>query len=99
LDTVENIICFKIKFIKKDNETETYFFNAQDYELIMKKAVSKNAEMKKAIINTYYSDYRSVNKMKIPFKSISKVNDQTILTVTIDKVELNVPISDSIFEP
>jgi hypothetical protein len=99
LDTVENIICFKIKFIKKDNETETYFFNAQDYELIMKKAVSKNAEMKKAIINTYYSDYRSVNKIKIPFKSISKVNDQTILTATIDKVELNVSLPDKIFQP
>jgi hypothetical protein len=67
--------------------------------LIMKSAVSRNEEMKNAIINTFYSDYRSVNGLKIPFKSLSKVNDQTILTVTIDKVELNVSVPDSIFKP
>ncbi|HKR04846.1 MAG TPA: hypothetical protein VJY62_09435 [Bacteroidia bacterium] len=98
-DTIQSISCFKIKFMKSDSEAETYFFNTGSYELMMKSAVSKNEEMKNAIINTFYSDYRSVNGLKIPFKSISKVNDQTILTVTIDKVELNVSVPDSIFKP
>lgn len=98
-DTIQSISCFKIKFTKNDGETETYFFNTRSYELIMKSAISKNEEMKDAIISTFYSDYRSVNGLKIPFKSISKVNEQTILNVTIDKVELNVSVEDSIFQP
>ena len=99
LDTVENSACFKIKFISKDGDTAIYFFNNQNYELLMKSAVSKNAEMKNAMLDTYYSDYRAVSGIKIPFKSISKVNEQTILTVTIDKVELNAPVKEDIFDP
>jgi hypothetical protein len=99
IDTIQSILCFKIKFTKNNGETETYFFNTRSYELMMKSAVSKNEEMKNAIINTFYSDYRSASGLQVPFKSISKVNEQTILTVTIDKVELNAPVPDSIFQP
>lgn len=98
-DSVETAKCFKIKFIRKDNQTETYFFNVLNYQLIMKSAVSKNAEMGNALISTFYSDYQSVNGIKIPFISISKVKEQTILSVTIDKVDLNVPVAESTFKP
>jgi hypothetical protein len=98
-DSIQAAECFKIKFISRDHEEETYFFNILNYELIMKSAVSKNAEMEHAIINTFYSDYRSVKGVKIPFKMVSKVKEQTVLFVAIDKIDLNVPIADSAFEP
>ena len=99
IDTIQTIACFKIKFARKDSETETYFFNTKSYELVMKKAVSKNAEMKKVIIDTFYSDYRTETGVKIPFKSVSKANEQTILTVMIEKIRMNEPVSDKIFQP
>ena len=98
-DTVEGITCFKIKFIRSNGETETYFFDSNNFELVKKIAVSKNAEMQNAMLNTFYSDYQEVNGIKIPYRSISKTDDgQTILTIKIKKVEINIPIPDTEFE-
>jgi hypothetical protein len=96
-DTIDSKSCFRIRLILKDNESETYFFSKENFELVMKRAVSKNVEMKNALIDIFYSDYRDENGLKIPFKSISKVNGQTILTSKIEKVEINVPLDNGIF--
>jgi len=98
-DTVLNNVCFKVKFIRKGGEEETYYFNDQTFQLIMKKAVSKNVEMEGAVLSIAYSDYRDVDGIKIPFKAVSETNGQTILTITIDKAVLNQPIEDKEFQP
>jgi hypothetical protein len=99
MDTVNSLKCFKVKFIRSNGETENYFFDSTNFELIKKRAVSKNAEMQNAMLNTLYSDYNEVNGVKIPYKSISKTDDgQMILTITIKKVEINVPVADTEFE-
>jgi len=65
----------------------------------MKVSPSKNAELQGTILNTFYSDYRDVDGIKIPFKSLSKSNDQLILEVTVDKAEVNVAIDSKEFLP
>ncbi|MEP7171413.1 MAG: hypothetical protein ABI855_18735, partial [Bacteroidota bacterium] len=99
MDTVQTIACFEIKFLRKEGEEETYFFSTANYQLLLKKAVSKNVELKNAIIDTFYSDYHLTNGVKIPFKSVSKINGQTILTVTVENVQVNVPVPDKTFQP
>jgi hypothetical protein len=98
-DTIEDKICFKVKFIRNNVDTETYYFNAENFELVKKQSVSKNAELDSSMLDTFYSAYREINGIKIPFKSISKVNGQIILTITVEKVQLNVPIQNSEFKP
>ena len=98
-DTIEGKLCFKIQFIKNNADTATYFFNTENFELIKKQAIAKNAELDNAMLDTFYSDYQIVQGLKIPFKSVSKVGDQTILTIVIKKVEINTPIPDSDFKP
>jgi hypothetical protein len=98
-DTVNAISCFKLKFIRSNGEIETYYFDSTNFELVKKSAVSKNAEMENAMLNTFYSDYGEVNGVKIPYKSISKTDDgQTILSITVEKIEINTPIPDAEFE-
>ncbi|MEP6596499.1 MAG: hypothetical protein ABJA71_11165 [Ginsengibacter sp.] len=98
-DTVNTIQCFKVKFIRSNGEIETYFFDSTNFELVKKRAVSKNAEMKNAMLNTFYSDYNEVNGVKIPYKSISKTDDgQTILIITVKKMEINIPVPDTEFQ-
>lgn len=99
VDTVNAIACFKLKLLKSNGETETYFFNKNNFEMVKKRAVSKNAEMENAMLNTFYSDYHEVNGIKVPFEALSKTDDgQTILTITIKKIEVNVPVPDTEFE-
>ena len=96
---VDSVDCFKIKFISNEHDTATCFFSKKDFSLVEKQAVSKNAELDKSVLNTYYSDYKKVGGITLPYKMISKIGDQTILTVLITNVELNVPVADSSFKP
>jgi len=98
-DSVGNVLCYRIKFISKNNDTATYFFSTNDFSLLKKHAVSKNAELDNSLLDTYYSDYTTVDGLKFPFRMISKVGDQTILTITIKKLQLNAAIPDSSFKP
>jgi hypothetical protein len=99
VDTVSSTPCYKIKFTRSSGEAETYFFDTVHFALVKKIAASKNAEMQGAILNTFYTDYNEVHGIKIPYKSTSKTDDgQTILTITITKVEVNVPIDDKEFQ-
>ena len=98
-DTIQEKECFRIKFIRKNGETETYYFDDKTFELVMKTAVSKNAEMEGAILDIFYSDYHNVDGIKIPFKAVNKAENQTILIITISKAGINVPIEDKEFQP
>ena len=95
MDTVNDINCYKIRLTRQSGETETYFFNSQDYALVEKIAVSKNAEMKNGLLNTFYTDYHNIQGVRIPFVSTSKSDGQTILTITVKKIDLNVPVADT----
>lgn len=98
-DSVDNICCYKVKFIQNNNDSATYFFSIDNFSLLKKQAVSKNAELDNSILDIYYSDYRVVNGIRTPFKIVSKVSSQTILIITVKQLQLNVPVQDDIFKP
>jgi len=98
-DTVDGRLCDCVNFKFADNSTALYCFDKQTGALLEKIALSKNAELNNAILETTYSDYRQVGGLNIPFKSTSKIKDQTILTITLKGVALNPPIDESIFKP
>jgi hypothetical protein len=98
-EIIEGTECFKVTFTRKNGDIETFYFDINTYAMVMKNAPSKNTELEGALLSTYLSDYRKVDGIKIPFKAISKSNGQTILTITIDKAELNKPIDNKEFQP
>ena len=98
-DTVKGKSCFKVKFTRKNGDTETCYFEDGTFAMVMKKAVSKNVEMGGALLDIFYSDYREVEGIRIPFKIVHESNGQMILTITIDKVVINEPIDDKDFQP
>src|SRR5882762_4695317 len=52
-DTVQGKACFKVKWIRKNRDTETCYFEDQRFAMVMKKAVSKNDEMGGALLDTF----------------------------------------------
>ena len=99
LDSVNQQPCFKIKFTRNNSDTERYFFSTKNFELLKKQTVSKNEELDNSLIDIFYSDYREVDGIKMPFKTTTKVGDQTILVIVIEKANLNEPVSDDAFKP
>jgi hypothetical protein len=97
VDSVKGQSCYKIKLIRKSGETEYYFFDEKTSSLLKKTSISKNSELGGAEIETFYSDYRSVSGIKIPFKSVSESNGQMILTVSITKAAVGAKLTDDDF--
>jgi hypothetical protein len=97
-DTVHGKICIKVKLIRKNGDAETCYFENQSFAMVMTKAVSKNDEMGGALLDTFYSDYREINGIRVPFKTVHESNGQMILTITIDKVLINEPLEDKDFQ-
>ncbi len=98
-ENIEDKECFKVKLARKNGDIETYYFETKTYALVLKNAIAKNIELQGALLNIYYSEYKAVEGIKLPFKTVCKSNDQTILTITLDKAELNKPIADKEFQP
>jgi hypothetical protein len=88
-----------VKFTRKNGDIETCYFDDQNFAMVMKKAVSKNVEMGGALLDIFYSDYRDIQGLRIPFKTVHESNGQMILTITINKVVINEPIEDKDFQP
>lgn len=80
-------------------ETEFYYFDVDSFKLVKNQAITKNEELDGSLLDFYYNNYLNVEGLKFPFEMVSKINDQTILTVTVNEVKLNKPISDAEFEP
>ena len=99
IDTVQGVACYKVRFIRKEGDTAMYYFNTGNGELMEKQAAAKNAELENSLLTTYYTDYRVVDGIKLPFVATSKVNGQTILTITITIVRLNAELPDKEFAP
>ena len=98
-DTVDRQQCFKIEFITHDGDTSRYFFSIANFELLKKQSISKNEELDSSLVDIFYSDYWEINGIRIAYNTVCKVGDQTILTITFDKVTFNQPISGDEFKP
>jgi len=98
-DSVDHRMCFNIQLTRKTGEIEHYYFDEKDADLVKKRAAAKNVELGGALLAIAYSDYREVQGIRIPFKTICESDGQMILTITISNAAINTPIDDKIFQP
>ena len=96
-DSVEGTDCFKVKLTLKTGDIRYYFLDADSFleiktetQSIIRGAVQFN--------ETYFGDFEQVNGLYFPyaFEGGEKGNP-TRTKFTVDKVELNVPLEDSLF--
>lgn len=97
-DSVKSHFCHRIKTYE-NGIAETFYFDTKTNQLVMKKTLSRNAELDKAPMNMYYSDYRDIGGVKIPFRIVCESDGQVILTITIEKAALDQPVADKEFKP
>ena len=97
-DSVKSHLCYRIN-VFENLAIETYYFDTNTHELVMKKTISRNAELNKAPMEIYYSDYRDIGGIKIPFKTICESDEQVILIITVDNATIDQPIDDKEFQP
>lgn len=99
VDTLDHKPYYKLALLKKDGQTETYYFDVTTYALYLKISIAKNPELQNALLHTYFEDYRIVDDIRMSFKQTTKTGDQTVLIVTVKEIKLNAALKEDDFKP
>jgi hypothetical protein len=88
---------YKIKLTADDNKTTTYFIDASTYMLV--KTIGMRSLMGQEMeLETFYSDAKDVGNIKFSMTRSVHSGGQTLQEVHFDKVDLDVPIDEKIFD-
>jgi len=88
---------YHVKVTKKTGPAQDFYLDAET-GLERKISVRVDAPDQPAVtFVTEMSDYRDVDGRQIPFKTVQSQNGVAVTTVTLEKVEFNVPADDSLF--
>jgi hypothetical protein len=96
-ESVEGTDCYKIKLTLNNSDVRYYYIDADSY-LELKVETERKIRGTVQYNETLYGDYEKVNGIYFPFafESGEKGNPDRV-KFTVDKVELNVPLSGSRF--
>ena len=87
---------YHLKVTTKNGLVQHYYLDA-DTGLEKKTSVTIDQGGQSVTVVSELSDYRDVEGLKVPFKVKQSINGTPLSELTIDKLEVNVPIEDSIF--
>jgi outer membrane lipoprotein-sorting protein len=96
-DSVEGTDCFKIKLTLKNGDIRTYYLDADSYlEIKLETQSFVRGTVQEG--ETYYGDYEEVGGIYYPFSyEVGQKGEPNRAKFTVEKIEQNVPLDDSIF--
>lgn len=99
VDQVDGDDAYKLKVTLKNGDIFYYYFDPDTYlEIQRESQVFVRGSMRESV--TQMGSYKAVDGIMFPFSSESwpKGNPQAVAKVTVQKIELNVPVDDSDFK-
>jgi hypothetical protein len=96
-ETLDGTECFKVKLTKKDGTLEYYFFDTENYAMIVVRSYINSGPSKGTEIDTYLSDYKDVNGLMMPFSIEQKLKGQTVFKIALDTIKVDEAIDDKVF--
>lgn len=95
-EKIKDAEVYKIVVTPQPDQSETFYFDAKTF-LPVRETRPVVVDLKKEDLIIDYSDYRKVENIQLPFKSVQTMGDQ-ILTLNMDGYTLNASIDDNIFK-
>jgi len=96
-EDVEGKKAYKIKLTAENNKTTTYYIEAAT-SMLIKSIGTKNMMGQDIELETYYSDIKDFGNIKLSMSRIQKSNGQVVQEVHFEKMELDVPLDEKIFD-
>jgi outer membrane lipoprotein-sorting protein len=88
---------YKLKVTLKDGDVKYLYLDAQNY-LELKETWKRKEDGKVTDVDTVYSDYKAVAGVMIAHSWETRVNGELDDQTSLEKIEVNVPVDDSIFK-
>ena len=96
-EDVNNAKSYKIVLTESDKKATTYYIDATTYMAV--KVMGKRDVMGQELeIESYLSDPREFGGVKFNMSIVQKASGQTFQEIHFDKVEVNVPVDEKIFD-
>jgi outer membrane lipoprotein-sorting protein len=96
-DTVDGTKAYRLKVTQKSGRvTDIYLDAATGLEMKLANEISQGGQ--KVRIETLLSNYKPVSGIQMPHTIKTLVNGQVQAEVTIDSIEIGIPIDDSVFK-
>ena len=95
-EDVNNKPAFKLKV--NNESSPIYLYLDKESYLLVRMTNTINQAGTSMNVDTYMSDYVNINDVVMPKKTISMMNGMEAAVISFDKIEVNIPIDDSIFK-
>lgn len=96
-EDMEGTPVYKLKLTLKGGDVRNIYIDAENY-LELKVTSKRKTPGGEVDVDQYLGNYKLVNGLMFAFSIDTKVNGQSVNTITIDKIETNVPVEDSVFK-
>ena len=96
-EDMEGTPVYKLKLTLKNGDVRYYYLDAENY-LELKVTSKRKTPGGEVDVDQYLGNYKPVNGIMFPFSIESKVKGQSQNQITIEKMELDVPVEDSLFK-
>lgn len=83
--------------VSKDTIVETFYLDASSF-MIQKQVTKVKQQDKEVETETYLSNYKEIEGLQFPFSIETKMEGTVVAQVTVDKIELNQKIDDTLFD-
>lgn len=96
-EDMEGTPVFKLKLTKKDGKVTYFFIDAENY-IELKAQATRTVNEQEMTMETFFGDFKEVGGVMIPHSMTIKMNGADSGNITIESVELNVPLDDDFFK-
>ncbi len=96
-EDMEGTPVYNLKLTLKNGDVRNIYIDAENY-LELKVSLKRKTPGGEIEVDQYVGNYKPVNGLMFPFSLETKVKGQTANQITFEKVELDVPIDDSLFK-
>ena len=95
-EDLEGSAVYKIKLTKATGDIDTYFIDADSF-ILLKTSSKVKIQGNEVESDNLFTNYKDFNGVMMACTITSKMKEQTVSQVEIDKIDINVPVSDSLF--
>jgi len=87
---------YKLKLTRKGGRVDTLYLDTATFQQV-KAQSRRNIMGQDTDVETITTEYKEIDGMKFPHKIEQSANGNPVFSLTVEKVEINVPVEDSIF--
>jgi len=96
-EDLEGTPVYNLKLTLKNGDVRNIYIDAENY-LELKVNLKRRTPGGEIEVDQYVGNYKSVNGVLYPFSLETKIKGQTANQITIEKIEIDVPVEDSLFK-